>query len=305
MLSLKSARLFVAAAERGTVSAAAPVIAVSQPAATKILAQLETALGGALFERAGRGLALTALGEALLPRARALVQTAKDLEGEAGRWRTGEAGALVIGVGPSVEYSLLPDAMARLYRGGRDIALTIRAGPASGLLEQLRGGALDLVAADIGAAEEATDLTVTRLPEEGVAACVREGHSLLEKPGEDGAAGRYKVASATPPGRLARGAMPFGLQAASLVCDDYHTLARACAASDHVLVGPQTVIARLCADHSLVALRLPEARGAAPVRLRPGLMRRVSAPADPALDALCAAFAEAAAGLDRRLERPA
>ncbi|MEQ8435737.1 MAG: LysR family transcriptional regulator [Oceanicaulis sp.] len=294
MLSLKSARLFVAAAERGTVSAGAQAIAVSQPAATKILAQLEASLGGALFERTGRRLALTALGAALLPRARTLVQTAADLEGEARRWRTGGAGALSIGVGPSVEYSFLPGAVARLYQTGRDIALTVRAGPAARLIEQLRGGELDLVAADIGAVEGPDDLTLMALPEEGVAACVREGHALLDAGGDgggDGDPGRYPVASATPPGRLARGPMPFGLAPASLVCDDYVTLARACAASDHVLVGPQTVIARLCADHALVRLEL----GGSPVVLRPGLMRRASAPADPALDALCAAFLEASA----------
>lgn len=290
MLTLKNARLFVAAAERGTVSAAAEAIALSQPAATKILAQLEAALGGALFERTGRRLVLTALGAALLPRAQTLVQTAADLEGEAGRWRTGRAGALTIGVGPSLAYSLLPGAVARLYRSEHDIALTIRAGPAGRLIEQLRGGALDLVAADIGAVEEggaaASALALTPLPEEGVAACVREGHPLLEG-GEARAPERYRVASATPPGRLSRAPMPFGLQPPSLVCDDYLTLARACVASDHVLVGPAGVIARLCADHALVALALD----AAPIILKPGLIRRASAPADPALDALCAAFA--------------
>jgi len=292
MLSLKSARLFVAAAQRGTVSAAAPEIAVSQPAATKILAQLEASLGGAVFERTGRRLVLTALGEALLPRARTLVQTAADLEGEAGRWRSGAAGALTIGVGPSVEYSFLPGAVARLYQTGRDIALTVRAGPAAQLIAALRGGALDLVAADLGAVDGRDDLILTALPEEGVAACVREGHPLLHASDASDAVerGQYPVASATRPGRLARGPMAFGLAAPSLVCDDYVTLARACAASDHVLVGPQTVIARLCADHALVRLAL----GASPVVLRPGLMRRASAPADPALDALCAAFLEAA-----------
>jgi DNA-binding transcriptional LysR family regulator len=288
MLSLKSARLFVAAAQRGTVSAGAQVIAVSQPAATKILAQLEASLGGAVFERTGRRLVLTALGEALLPRARTLVQTAADLEGEAGRWRSGAAGALTIGVGPSVEYSFLPGAVARLYRTGRDIALTVRAGPAGRLIEQLRAGELDLVAADLGAVGARDDLSLTALPEEGVAACVREGHALLDA-GKAADRGRYPVASATPPGQLARAPMPFNLARPSLVCDDYVTLARACAASDHVLVGPQTVIARLCADHALVRLEL----GVSPVVLRPGLIRRASAPADPALDALCAAFLEA------------
>ncbi|MBL4544627.1 MAG: LysR family transcriptional regulator [Oceanicaulis sp.] len=67
MLSLRTARLFLVAADAGTLTAAAERLHVSQPAASKALAQLETDLGGALFDRAGRKLILTALGEALLP----------------------------------------------------------------------------------------------------------------------------------------------------------------------------------------------------------------------------------------------
>ena len=90
MLSLRTARLFVASADAGTLTAAAERLHVSQPAATKSLAQLEADLGGALFERAGRKLVLTRMGEALLPRARALLQQAEDLKSEAERWRSGE-----------------------------------------------------------------------------------------------------------------------------------------------------------------------------------------------------------------------
>ena len=54
MLSLRTARLFVTAADAGTLTAAAERLHVSQPAATKSLAQLEDSLGGALFERPGR-----------------------------------------------------------------------------------------------------------------------------------------------------------------------------------------------------------------------------------------------------------
>ena len=113
MLSLRTARLFVASADAGTLTAAAERRHVSQPAATNTLAQLEADLGGALFERAGRKLVLTRMGEALLPRARALLQQAEDLKSEAERWRSGEDGVLSVGAGPSVTYRLLPEAVAR------------------------------------------------------------------------------------------------------------------------------------------------------------------------------------------------
>ncbi len=170
MLSLRTARLFVASADAGTLTAAAERLHVSQPAATKSLAQLEADLGGALFERAGRKLVLTRMGEALLPRARALLQQAEDLKSEAERWRSGEDGVLSVGAGPSVTYRLLPEAVARFYRAGRTVQLTIRAGAANALLDQVRRGALDLVAADMGEAEHDPALRVHALPEEGVAA---------------------------------------------------------------------------------------------------------------------------------------
>ena len=286
MLSLRTARLFVASADAGTLTAAAKRLHVSQPAATKSLAQLEADLGGALFERAGRKLVLTRMGEALLPRARALLQQAEDLKSEAERWRSGEDGVLSVGAGPSVTYRLLPEAVARFYRAGRTVQLTIRAGAANALLDQVLRGALDLVAADMGEAEHDPALRVHALPEEGVAALVRPGHpALASAPPE-----RFPLATATPPDRLARQPLPWGGERPGLVCDDYTVLALACAASDHILAAPHSVMDRLMAEHGLVPL--PDAPSG--LRLRPALIYRANAPQSTARDHLFDCFEAAA-----------
>lgn len=270
MLSLRTARLFLTAADAGTLTAAADRLNVSQPAASKALGQLESDLGGALFDRAGRKLILTPLGEALLPRARALVQQAEDLKAEAERWRAGEDGVLSVGAGPSVTYRLLPEAVARFYQAGRTVQLTVRAGAAGMLVDQVRRGALDLVAADMGDAVNDPELVVHPLPEEGVTALVRPDHPALK--GE--ALGGFPLATATPPDRLSRQPLPWGRARPGLVCDDYTVLALACSASDHILAAPRSVVDRLTAEHGLI----PLAPSSPDLVVRPALIFRANAP---------------------------
>ena len=65
-LKLRHVRLLLAVHEGGTLRQAATQLGVTQPAATKMLHELEDALGLKLFERAGRGLRWTAAGHRVL-----------------------------------------------------------------------------------------------------------------------------------------------------------------------------------------------------------------------------------------------
>ncbi|MFN7176857.1 MAG: LysR family transcriptional regulator, partial [Thermaurantiacus sp.] len=150
-------------------------------AATKSLAQLEAAFGGALFERSGRRRVLTALGEALLPRARALVQQARDMEAEARRWRSGEDGLIRLGAGPAVAFSLLPGAVKRFYSAGSAARLTVRSGAAGELIERLRRGELDLM---VGAWPKIADpmFTTEVVLVDRLEVVARAGHPLAGRP---------------------------------------------------------------------------------------------------------------------------
>ena len=226
------------------------------------------------------------MGEAVLPRARALVQQAADLQAEAGRWRSGEAGRLRLGAGPGVTYRLLPEAVSRFYRTGRAVELRIQAGAAAALVDAVKAGALDLAVADRGEAEADPALRVCALPVETVVILVRPDHPALT--GAD--LSQFPVATATPPRRLEGQIMPWGQARPGLVCDDYSVLARACAASDHILPTPGITATRLAADHGLVQLREPEAG----LSVQPALITRAGAPESAALEALCACFQAAA-----------
>ena len=66
------ARAFCATADAGSLSAAARKIGLTQPTLSRQVAELETSLGVALFERIGKRLQLTDAGLALLEHARAM-----------------------------------------------------------------------------------------------------------------------------------------------------------------------------------------------------------------------------------------
>ncbi len=79
-LTLRQLDVFTTICRSGGVSHAAAAIGLSQSAASQALAELESALEGPLFDRAGRGLLLNERGRALLPRAAELLERAADIE---------------------------------------------------------------------------------------------------------------------------------------------------------------------------------------------------------------------------------
>ena len=79
-LNLRHLEVFVATARGGSTRAAAERVARSQSAASTALADLETALGVALFDRVGRRLVLNEDGRALLPRAASLLDQAGEVQ---------------------------------------------------------------------------------------------------------------------------------------------------------------------------------------------------------------------------------
>jgi DNA-binding transcriptional LysR family regulator len=68
-MDFRDLKYFAVIAEEGHVGRAAERLYKTQPALTKCIDRLEEQLGAPLFERVGRGIRLTPVGEALLPRA--------------------------------------------------------------------------------------------------------------------------------------------------------------------------------------------------------------------------------------------
>eukprot|EP01031_Cornospumella_fuschlensis_P014640 gene14640-17887_t len=75
-MTLDQLRIFVAVAERLHMTRAAEAMNVTQSAASAAIAALETQHDVRLFDRIGRGLALTEAGKAFLPEAKAVLSRA-------------------------------------------------------------------------------------------------------------------------------------------------------------------------------------------------------------------------------------
>src|SRR5215471_13993125 len=93
---------------------AANAIGISQPAASKLLADLEDTLGVRLFERHARGVAPTWYGEILTRHLRSATSEIRRAEGEILALKSGLAGSASIGTVVTPATSLVPMAVAQL-----------------------------------------------------------------------------------------------------------------------------------------------------------------------------------------------
>jgi DNA-binding transcriptional LysR family regulator len=109
MLNLRQVECFIAAAEEGSMTAAAERLLVTQSAVSLTVAGLEASLGtDLLIRRRGRGLTLTQAGRDLLPRARSLLAHAEDVRAEAESAGGALTGRLTVGCFRTAAPFLLP-----------------------------------------------------------------------------------------------------------------------------------------------------------------------------------------------------
>jgi len=94
-------RYFVAVAEELHFTRAAECLFISQPALSKQIRALERALGAPLFERSGREVRLTTVGEALLPQARMVLKEWETAEEAVEQAKEAQQATLVIGMNTS------------------------------------------------------------------------------------------------------------------------------------------------------------------------------------------------------------
>jgi molybdate transport repressor ModE-like protein len=105
-------RSLVAVADHGGITEAAAALGVSQSALSRRIDQLEEALGAPLLERAGRGVALTAMGQIAAVEGRQLVQRYDRMKARIVEHLRLEAGVVRIGGGATAVGFLLPRAIA-------------------------------------------------------------------------------------------------------------------------------------------------------------------------------------------------
>ena len=145
MVSLKQLRYFDAVARLGHFGRAAEASAVTQPALSMQLQDLEAELGVQLVERRRGGIRLTEEGSEVARRAARILAETRDLRDYARHRRGGFAGSLHLGVIPSVAPYLLPRLLPVLRERYPELDIHIRETQTKQLTQELLQGALDLM----------------------------------------------------------------------------------------------------------------------------------------------------------------
>lgn len=185
-LRLRHLRLLDAVEAAGSLSRAAQQLGLSQPAATKILRELETVVGAALYERLPRGVRLTEAGHAVVERLRiGLTALDRALDQARGSGRSAPRRRLSVGALPLATVDMLPQAVAQLRREGIDFDIEISEGTVPDMLAALRGRRIDCF---IGRVDAATlrdpalrDLAATPLITEGLSFAASRRHPLARR----------------------------------------------------------------------------------------------------------------------------
>jgi LysR family hydrogen peroxide-inducible transcriptional activator len=145
MITLKQLRYLSALSHHGHFGKAAKACAVSQPALSMQIQELEAELGVALAERRPGGVALTDVGLEVAGRAERVLAATRDLADFArhrGRLLTGR---MQLGVIPSIAPYVLPKLLPVLQRRYPDLRVELRETQTHILVEELHRGALDVI----------------------------------------------------------------------------------------------------------------------------------------------------------------
>jgi DNA-binding transcriptional LysR family regulator len=147
MFDLRTVDYFLTAVARGSLRAAARDLGVTQPALTKAIRRLEDSFGAPLFDRQARGVTPTVYGTAVLRHAKDVKAALGAAQEEVEALRTGSAGLVKIGAGPSWQDAVLPEAISELRTSRPSVRVHVMGGGDDQLKDQLKSGALDFVLA--------------------------------------------------------------------------------------------------------------------------------------------------------------
>ena len=177
-LRMRQVALMLAIAERQTLRAAAAQLGLTQPAATKMLHELEDALGQPLFERVGRRLQRNAAGDRVLEYFQSLRGNIEALNRELAELRQGSAGRLAVGSIMAASPGRLTQALLELKQQLPLLEVEVAVDTSDRLLAQLREGVLEVVVGRRTAAAGA-DCVFRAIHDERLAFIVGDGHPLL------------------------------------------------------------------------------------------------------------------------------
>lgn len=180
-LSLRHMRMMVALDDHGRVSAAAQVMNISQPGASRIIAEMEAALDVKLLERLPRGVALTPYGKALAKRARSILLEMREADREISELKAGKGGSVFLGAVTAPAIELAVPAIREIRRLYPRIEITMQVETSNVLARELIASRHDFIIARIPDDLNPRLFEARVIGIEKACLIVRRGHRLATK----------------------------------------------------------------------------------------------------------------------------
>ena len=137
-------KLFVDVSELGSLTKAAFAYGTTQPHISRQISELERECGARLFQRTGRGMVLTELGQRIAPRVRVWITQTEQLENDIRATAGTPVGTVRIGVLPSTSHPLASTLYHELKKRYPLVQLVVREGQGAQLETWLESGEVDL-----------------------------------------------------------------------------------------------------------------------------------------------------------------
>ncbi|MFJ4375273.1 LysR family transcriptional regulator [Pseudomonas japonica] len=181
-MDLRDLTYFETIAEIGHLGRAAEKLNRSQPALSKSIQRLEESLGTRLFQRDGRRIKLTDVGELLLARGKQLRLSISETEREVRDFASGLIGNIRLGCAASMAEHLLPQLVEALLARAPELTLSLSIAQDDVLRESLRAGRLDAIICPL-LVDDPRFLTYPIVQDEAVVVA-SEDHPVFSRPAQ-------------------------------------------------------------------------------------------------------------------------
>ncbi|WP_375175079.1 LysR family transcriptional regulator [Pseudooceanicola sp.] len=173
-------RLITAIARHGKLRFAADVCGMSTPAASRMLADMETHLGTDLFERKPKGMVPTPAGAVLAKHAAKLVHDVDQMAEEFAAHLGGKGGSVRVGAVTGGALAILIPAVLDLKRVAPKVDVSLDVSSSSQLMLGLERGDYDFTLSRVGSHDYSRDFDIIPAKTESILLMVRRGHPLAD-----------------------------------------------------------------------------------------------------------------------------
>jgi len=179
-LKLRQLRLLIAVGQHGNIQNAARDLNISQPAATKMIQDLELDFEVKLFERTNRGVVPTVFGEALIRHGKLIFAQVSNAAQELDDLNEGNSGRVVVGTLLAASPRLLPIAIEWLLQDRPNVAIKIVEGTNEVLMPALLSGEIDMVVGRLPSHRHRSKIEQEKLFDEQIMLVVGNQHPMAK-----------------------------------------------------------------------------------------------------------------------------